>query len=500
MPFTISGNEIDFNGDSRFTGGTGIYRGITSGPLPTHDHNTLDGQNGRLSVGGAATFAGPTVPTRAEAVQAGRDAYDYGFPLIDFLRIRRENTSVRAPDGKGNAPLNFFSHATSFATPEDRTVVAPNVDTLYSIAQLDLGKGPIVLSHPAMGKRYFVFELVDPYTNVVGYIGARTTGSKAGRFAIEWAGRRNAKAPRGVHAVRSGYRRLWVIGRTLATDTPSDLTSARKLQRRYTLTPLSQLGNPPKPPPGNPGMPVTATDPAGLALLDALGRALKDNPPPARDKPLLRRLKRFGIGVGLSPRKAGLAKESLDGLREGVLAEASELPNATRFDVFSRARASGGWYTPPATIGRYGADYLFRAQVAVVGVGANTPAEAIYPTALADANGNLLDGAKRYRMTFAPGETPPAGAFWSLTMYDLAGFLVPNPAKRYAVGPFHPPLVRRADGSVVVAMQRDKPAEADVNWLPTPATGNFRLNLRIYEPARSALTGVWKPPPVEPAP
>src|SRR5829696_8386836 len=115
-----------------------------------------------------AASAGTTQPTRDEAVQAGRDAFLYGFPLLDFLRIRATNTSVKASDGKGNAPLNFFSHAGRFAGPTDRTVVAPNVDTLYSLAQVDLGKGPIVLSHPDMGKRYFVFEIVEPYTNVVG--------------------------------------------------------------------------------------------------------------------------------------------------------------------------------------------------------------------------------------------------------------------------------------------------------------------------------------------
>src|SRR3954464_7313896 len=140
-----------------------------------------------LALAPAADSAkGAAAPTRDEAVQAGREAYLYGFPLIDFLRIRRENTSVRAPDQRGNAPVNFFSHAPAFARPQDRTVVAPNVDTLYSIAQLDLGKGPIVLQHPNMGKRYFVFELVDPYTNVVGYVGTRTTGKKANSFAIAW--------------------------------------------------------------------------------------------------------------------------------------------------------------------------------------------------------------------------------------------------------------------------------------------------------------------------
>src|SRR3954447_503309 len=443
--------------------------------------------------------AGAT-PTRDEAVQAGREAYLYGFPLVDFLRIRRENTSVKAPDKRGNAPVNFFSHAPAFAEPRDRTVVAPNVDTLYSIAQVDLGKGPIVLSHPAMGKRYFVFELVDPYTNVVGYVGSRTTGTKAGRFALTWTGRRNAKPPRGVRTVRSPYRRLWVIGRTLASDTPSDIKRARTLQRRYTLTPLDRLDDPPRPPSGRPGTPVKVTNPAGLAFYDALGAAMKANPPPARDRPLLSRLKRFGIGPGLRPETARLSAEGLDGLVEGYKAQSAELQSTTRLQILQQAQASGGWYTPPSKIGDYGTDYLFRAQIALVGIGANTPEEAVYPGALADRDGNLLDATRRYRLTFAKGELPPERAFWSLTMYDLQGFLAPNSANRYAVGPFHPPLVTRAARSVVVAIQRDKPAETDVNWLPTPATGNFRLNLRIYAPEPPVLTGAWKPPPVEPLP
>src|SRR3954468_13449915 len=160
-----------------------------------------------LALATALAGQAAAAPTREEAVQAGREAYLYGFPLVDFLRIRRENTSVKAPNKRGNAPANFFSHAPAFAEPRDRTVVAPNVDTLYSIAQVDLGKGPIVLSHPAMGKRYFVFELVDPYTNVVGYIGTRTTGRKAARFALTWTGRKNAKPPKGFRTIRTRYRR-----------------------------------------------------------------------------------------------------------------------------------------------------------------------------------------------------------------------------------------------------------------------------------------------------
>jgi hypothetical protein len=136
------------------------------------------------------------------------------------------------------------------------------------------------------------------------------------------------------------------------------------------------------------------------------------------------------------------------------------------------------------------------AGVAVLGLGANTPVEALYPTAYTDAGGQLLDGSHAYRLVFANGQVPPVRAFWSLTIYDNDGNLIANPSNRYAIGSSHPPVVKRADGSVVVVVQRRRPPENGVNWLPAPA-GRFRLNLRLYRPAAAALTGAWLPPPIQ---
>src|SRR4051794_827343 len=188
----------------------------------------------------AASPASAATPTAAEARALGAQAYDYGFPLEDFLRIRREETSVRCPDGAGNAPVNSFSNAPTFARPTDRTVVAPNTDTLYSIAHVDLSKGPIVLSHPAMGKRFYDFELVDPWTNVIGYVGTRTTGQGAGSAVITWTkgkGKGKQRLPKGAKVIRSDYSRVWVIGRTLAGGS-ADQAKARKLMKRYRLANL----------------------------------------------------------------------------------------------------------------------------------------------------------------------------------------------------------------------------------------------------------------------
>jgi hypothetical protein len=446
-----------------------------------------------LALPGSAAAA----PTPEQAEQLGRQAYDYGFPLLEILRVRHEMTSVNCPDTRGNAPVNSFSHASGFATPDDRTVVAPNTDTLYSLAQIDLRKGPIVLRHPDMGKRFFDFELVDPYTNVIGYMGTRTTGSDAGRFAIAWNGKPTPKRHGVDKTIHSDYRRVWVIGRTLATDA-ADQRKAQKLMHRYRLHPV---GGRKRPPTGcNPGVPEqfpTPTD--GPGFIDALNRGLETNPPPRRDQPLLEQLAPLGIGPGLSVEAAGLPADVTAALYRGIEAEAAELPGRSRTTLLADSLANGGWLTLDPAVGRYGTDYELRALVAVVGLGANTPEEAVYPTALADSTGQLLSGSKRYRLVFARGQDPPARYFWSLTMYDFDGYLTQNPIDRYSVGPTHPPLVRRPDGSTVFAIQHDQPAEADVNWLPAP-TGLFRLNLRLYGPKRVVLSGAWKPPPVVPIP
>ena len=449
-----------------------------------------------LGVTAAPAPAPPPGPDYDVAFAAAGAAYRYGFPLMEFLRVRAEETSVRAPNTAGDAPLNTFSNALRFADASERTIVAPNVDTLYSIAQLDLGKGPIVLEHPDMGKRYFTFELVDPYTNVIGYVGARTTGSKAGRFAISWT-KKPGHAVAGVRTIKSPYRRVWVIGRTLVDGGAPDLKRARALMRQYALVPLRRLDNPPAPLRVRRGLrPKGATEPTGLAFLDALGDALRDNPPPARDASFLAGLSALGIGPGKKPSQAGLSPAQLDGLRDGLAQAAAQLPGAARGMVLSRAAQGGGWSFTQRNIGNYGTDYEQRAQIAVVGLGANTEAEAMYPTALTDASGNLLDGTKTYRLVFPPGQAPPNRAFWSLTMYDIAGYLVPNAEHRYAIGSSHPPLVKRRDGSIVVVLSHDKPKERLVNWLPAPATA-FRLTLRIYRPTRRALSGAWKPGPIQ---
>ncbi len=408
----------------------------------------------------ATARAGQPVPTPEQAAALGAQAYDYGFPLLDMLRIRHEMTSVPCPDGRGNAPINHFANASKFATPDDVTVVAPNTDTLYSLSQIDLKKGPIVLKHPDMGKRFFDFELVDPWTNVIDYVGTRTTGSKAGRFTIRWTDDGKAdKAKRlGNPIIKSKYRRVWVIGRTLAGDA-ADQAKAYDIEKRYKL--LKANGEKFKLPAdchrgkGEPSEYPTPTE--GAEFISQLNQAMVNNPAPKRDQPLLDQLAPLGVGPGLSPEDAGLPQDVIDALYEGVTTEAATLPLASKVGFLQQSIDAKGFIFADSAIGRFGTDYLLRAKVAIVGIGANTPEEAVYPAALADSNGNLLNGANDYEMVFPADDLPPAKYFWSLTMYDFDGYLVDNPIDRYSLGPSHPPLL---EGARRLDRRRDLPRRA----------------------------------------
>ncbi|WP_309648468.1 DUF1254 domain-containing protein [Nocardioides sp.] len=440
--------------------------------------------------------AASAAPDPVSALTIGRDAYQYGFPLLESLRVRAEMTSVRCPDERGNAPLNSFSNARRFADATARTVVAPNTDTLYSIAHLDLGGGPVVLRHPDMGRRYYSFAMLDPYTNVIAIPGAREDGGGAGSVQVRWSRRPGpAGGPTYDRVVTSRYRYVWVIGRTLASGR-ADQRRAHQLMTRYTLTDVDgrrrTFADDCRP--GRPERHPTPT--TGAAFVRRLNAALTRIPPPQRDEPLLARLAAYGIGPGLSPDEAGLDPVTQESLFRAISTAASLLPREVQARALRGALTHDGWFDPPPRIGRYGTDYELRAQIASAGLGANTRIEATYPVGVTDGTGVPYVGTNDYRLILAADDLPPVRYFWSLTMYDADGYLVPNAGDRYSIGPSHPGLREQPDGSVVVVMSRTRPSDPTVNWLPSPP-GQFRLNLRLYGPRPAALDGRWTPPPVQ---
>jgi hypothetical protein len=447
-----------------------------------------------------ASGASAAAMSRRTAQQIGADGYDYGIALMEFLRQAREQTSVTIPDTKSDAPLNQLGNARQLADASRQVIVQPNNDTLYSMGHVDLSSGPLVLHVPAVpAHRYYSFEFLDPYTNVFAYVGTRTTGDGAGNYVLTGPGFKG-RLPAGLHRIRSGYRRAWLVGRTLVNG-PGDLASVHHIQNGYRLIPLAQFvkhGLSWRPPPPAKIVTPRATirEPAGIAFFDQLGTALAQNPPPARDASVLRELRRVGIGPGLHPSKEHLSGAVLAGLKESVSAGPAQV-YALRLKVATASVVKhNGWFVPPADTGHYGTDYSFRAVVALNGIAANRPAEAIYIVGVTDQSFRYLNGAHDYVIHFPAGRLPPARFFWSLTMYDKSFFLVPNPIHRYELASHTRGLVRNRDGSLDIYVQHAPPPGHESNWLPAPQ-GQFEMTLRLYGPKARALSGSYVYPPIK---
>lgn len=439
----------------------------------------------------ALLLVGVAVVRVVGIVATTADAYLYGYPLVIMDQTHQE--MVREM-GVGT---NSFSHSLSLPGPEDRKVVRPNNDTLYSLAWLDLSDTPQVVTVPAMEDRYYVIPFYDAWTNVFASVGTRTTGNDAGDYALvgpNWQG----DEPEGLPVIKAPTNMVWIIGRIQINGT-SDIPSIAALQQGFSITPLPRWLQGERAASGTVDR-EDASDEERLSVLEtvdamdartfftALNHLMRDQAPAAVDEPLLGEIARLDIGPGLMFDPGVLTEfamnEALTIVRNKLRAAMSE----------DRAGLSG-WSIARDSIGVYGTDYLTRAFVALIGLGALTPEEAIYPLAEVDREGQGLAGSYRYRLHFEADQIPPADAFWSLTMYDELGFLVANPIDRYLLGD-RDNMVYNPDGSLDIYLQHRNPGETAANWLPTPA-GKFAVTLRLYLPGEAALNGNWNPPGIE---
>jgi hypothetical protein len=435
----------------------------------------------------------------AEVLALGTEAYIYGYPLVTMEMTRRVMTNVAAVEGL-RAPMAQFVNAREYPTAAFRDVTAPNADTLYSSAWLDLSKEPYVLSLPDEKGRYYLMPMLDGWTNVFQVPGKRTTGTKAQTYAItgpDWKG----TLPKGVTQYQSPTNLVWVLGRTYCTGTPQDYQAVHAIQDKYRLVPLSAYGKPYTPPLGkvDPSIDMQTPVRAQVNRLEAaayfklLAALMKDNPPAAEDAPMIDKMKKIGIvpGQDFDPSK----------LDPAVAKGLGRAPKEGLLKIMAHEKVAGkmvnGWVVTAKT-GLYGVDYLQRALVAAIGLGANRPQDAVYPVANVDADGKPLSGANQYVIHFPKGQAPPVKGFWSLTLYNAEYFFVDNPLNRYTLSPRNQ-LKYNKDGSLDLIIQNESPGKAkESNWLPAPQ-GDFVLMLRLYwngETPPTILDGSWKPPAV----
>ncbi len=422
----------------------------------------------------------------------------YGLPLILMDLTRQVRTHAVEP-GPLFAPVNQMAQNTEYHDASYKVVVRSNVDSLYTMAWLDLRAEPMVLSVPDTQGRFVLFQMLDMWTDVFASPGTRTTGSTAANFAIvgpDWHG----TLPAPLREIRAPTNDVWMIAPT-QTKGPADYAAVRAVQKQYRLVPLSFWGRPYRPPERQLDPGVDALTPpvqqvaqmSGVAFLSRLAALMTSNRPRPDDAPLLARLARIGFAPGQpfpSAAWSPAAQARVELAVKTVLAKLmAPSPNA---------QLVNGWSIPPAILGNFGTDYAVRAQVALLGLAANLPADTIYPTAYVDAEGQALTGDRRYVLHFEKDQLPPARAFWSVTMYTPDSFFVPNAIGRYALSSWMP-LHYEADGSLnlLIQNQKDPPDPArQSNWLPAPE-GPFNVTMRLYWPKPEALDGRWRPPGIK---
>lgn len=433
--------------------------------------------------------------TEQEIQAIATEAYVYLYPLVLMDITRRVMTNVEPKPGSQGGPMNMFHHLREFPTADFRDVVRPNFDTLYSIAWLDLGDEPMIVSVPDTQGRYYLLEILDMWTDAFAAPGKRTSGTAAANFALVpqgWQGR----LPKNVEErIDAPTMYVWIIGRT-QTNGPKDYQAVHKVQDGYRVTPLSEWGKAPKPVKfqldptvdmKTTPMKQVETMPAG-DFFEYAAEQMKIHPPHVSDWSIVARLKRIGIEAGESfefKEADAAVKRAL----ERAPAAALQWMKSTAPSI---ARVANGWQINTETIGVYGNAYLKRAIIALLGLGANQPEDAVYPLSLGDADGNPFDGAHAYVLHFGKQELPPVGAFWSVTLYDADGFPVANALNRHAIGD-RDPLKYNADGSLDLYLQHESPGkDKEANWLPTPE-GEFNLTMRLYAPKLEVLDGRWLP-------
>jgi hypothetical protein len=405
---------------------------------------------------------------------------------------------VPAGVAEGAGPMNSFHHMRTFPSADFRAVVRPNFDTLYSIAWLDLTKGPMIVSVPDTGGRYYLLPMLDMWSDVFAAPGKRTSGTNAASFAVVPKGWKGT-LPRGVERIESPTTYVWILGRT-QTNGPKDYENVHKVQDGYTITPLSQWGKKVTPTKAvidssvdmkTPPLEQVNTMPA-VKYFSYAAELMKLNPPHITDWSQITRLKRIGIEPGKSFDFAKAPAEVQAGLGRAVVGSLRQMTEKTSTLI----GVVDGWQMNTDTMGVYGNNYLKRAIIAKVGLGANQPEDAIYPLCMTDADGKPLNGSNNYMLHFAKGELPPVGAFWSITMYDAEGFPVANKLNRFALGD-RDALKYNADGSLDIYIQSESPgADKESNWLPSPAKGQLGVTMRLYAPKAQALDGRWNPPPI----
>jgi hypothetical protein len=423
-------------------------------------------------------------------IETAKEAFIYGYPMVDMYNILyKYAVDTASPEYK--APLNTICNTRHVMAPEDTAIVAPNQDTPYSYAWLDLRAEPIVVSVPRFeANRYVSLMLNDLYTYIIGYVTPRTNGCEGGDFLVagpDWTG----AVPPGIRQVFHAPTQIALAFFRTQLFASDDIARVWAIQDQFRAQPLSRYLHTPAPHPAPEFNWVAPLDvrkePTSPQFFVVLNWMLQSMPVLPEDRALRERLATIGV-------KPAPGFEVRDEATRAVLAQGMQAGLQTMQAALGKVRSSGELFGSRAFLG---SNYVSRAVGAMVGILGNSAEEYLGIGYAADANGQPFDGSHSYRIRFKPGELPPVKAFWSITVYNAAMLLYANPLKRYVINSaMLDQLVRDADGGFTLYVQHESPGpDKEPNWLPVPQ-GRFNLTFRAYQPEQAILDFTYSAPAV----
>lgn len=442
-----------------------------------------------LAAGNAFAEANSVSIDKAQALY--EKAYIYALPINMSYKTMY---AYAIDEGGANfkAPFNQIKNTARVYGPKDTAVVSANSDTPYSLLWMDLRAEPVVVCVPKIDKkRYYSAMFQDMSTNLLPYMGTRTTGSD-GSCSMVAGPAFKGDAPKGIHQTIQSKTDFVISVIRTQLFSADDLDKVKEVQKGYlvkTLSDFTKTGAPAKAARINfPKWDEKAA--TGDNFISFLNFNLQHIQPSKYEKGLLKELQAIGVGPGMEFDVTKLSDDQKKALSAGITSakkkidqKVSELPGPLGY-----------------TEKNYGDDWLKRAAVTQLGWGANSEKEALYPNLAKDADGNALDGSKgKYTLTFGKNALPPVNAFWSLTMYDgKTQLMIENPLNRYLLNStMIGKMKKNDDGSLTLYFQKDAPDNAlKTNWLPAP-DGPFYMLMRLYWPKKDILDGTWKPPVVK---
>lgn len=425
------------------------------------------------------------------------EMYLYAWPLV-ITSLTRESMFY--------LPDNLMLPLPVFPNPNLTAIVKPNVDTLYDACWINHEKvDDLVLTIPdTTDGLYYLFPLMDAWSNIVASPGWRTTGKGQTTVLIRWQYSNKTDPAPGEYdmVIKSPTATTYLLGRTNVAD-QSDLRPTQEQLFSYRLKPQFEgdaeatsagadaaaavAGRGPLPSPS--GTTVEDIFAMGAAeFFNTFAELMVANPPLLpQDEAIVSKMQEE---FGLIPGQPWNFATSIGADQRRAL-EAGQQKGVKAIYTYPVKRANG-WTLPSMQTGNFSSDYYLRAYIALVLYCANVPQDAVYYETEV-----LPGGSNEYELVFPAGSLPPNDEFWSVTMYSEEGYLVANADAIYSISS-QQDLVVREDGAVHITISMVAPEDrSGTNWLPAPQAGEgFSLTLRVYWPQEPILDGSWVPPAV----